>query len=61
MYLAKIYVTLKPTTPESEEIVYGALLELARASEWVVVISGNHDNPRRLAAKKKEVLEVILY
>ena len=37
-------------TPESEEIVYGALLELARASEWVVVISGNHDNPRRLAA-----------
>ena len=37
-------------TAESEEIVYGALLELARASEWVVVISGNHDNPRRLAA-----------
>ena len=37
-------------TAESEEIVYGALLELAHASEWVVVISGNHDNPRRLAA-----------
>jgi len=37
-------------TPESEEIVYYALLELARVTEWVVVISGNHDNPRRLAA-----------
>ena len=37
-------------TAESEEIVYGALLELAHATEWVVVISGNHDNPRRLAA-----------
>ena len=37
-------------TAESEEIVYGALLELAHATEWVVVISGNHDNPRRLKA-----------
>jgi exonuclease SbcD len=36
--------------PEAEEIVYRALLELSRASEWVVVISGNHDNPRRLEA-----------
>jgi len=36
--------------PESEEIVYRALLDLSRASEWVVVISGNHDNPRRLEA-----------
>ena len=37
-------------TPESEEIVYQALLELAHACEWVVVVSGNHDNPRRLSA-----------
>ncbi|HXV63906.1 MAG TPA: exonuclease SbcCD subunit D [Vicinamibacteria bacterium] len=37
-------------SPESEEIVYRTLLDLARVVEWVVVISGNHDNPRRLAA-----------
>ncbi len=36
--------------PEAEEIVYRALLDLSRSSEWVVVISGNHDNPRRLEA-----------
>jgi DNA repair protein SbcD/Mre11 len=36
--------------PESEDIVYRALLDLARLTEWVVVISGNHDNPRRLEA-----------
>lgn len=36
--------------PESEDIVYRALLELAQSTEWVVVISGNHDNPRRLEA-----------
>ena len=37
-------------TAEAEEIVYGALLELAHDTEWVVVVTGNHDNPRRLAA-----------
>ena len=37
-------------TPESEAIVYRALLDLAEACAWVVVIAGNHDNPRRLAA-----------
>lgn len=36
--------------PESEEIVYDALLRLARTGAHVVVIAGNHDNPRRLAA-----------
>jgi exonuclease SbcD len=36
--------------PESEEIVYRALLDFSRTCEWVVVISGNHDNPRRLDA-----------
>jgi exonuclease SbcD len=37
-------------SPEAEEIVYRALLDLSKASEWVVVIAGNHDNPRRLEA-----------
>jgi exonuclease SbcD len=36
--------------PEAEEIVYRALLDLSQASEWVVVIAGNHDSPRRLEA-----------
>lgn len=35
--------------PESEHIVYRALLDLAQVAP-VVVISGNHDNPRRLQA-----------
>ena len=37
-------------SPESEEIVYDALLRLAQTGAHVVVIAGNHDNPRRLAA-----------
>lgn len=37
-------------SPESEQIVYNALLRLARAGTHVVVIAGNHDHPRRLAA-----------
>jgi exonuclease SbcD len=37
-------------TPESEEIVYRALLGLAATGTDVVVIAGNHDHPRRLAA-----------
>ncbi len=35
--------------PESEQIVYRALLALAEVAP-VVVIGGNHDNPRRLEA-----------
>lgn len=35
--------------PGSEQIVYRALLDLAEVAP-VVVIGGNHDNPRRLAA-----------
>ncbi|HEX4902365.1 MAG TPA: exonuclease SbcCD subunit D [Acidimicrobiales bacterium] len=35
--------------PESEEVVYRALLDLAQVAP-VVVIGGNHDNPRRLDA-----------
>lgn len=37
-------------SPESEEIVYDALLRLARTGAHIVVIAGNHDNPRRLSA-----------
>lgn len=37
-------------SPESEEIVYNALLRLARTAAHVVVIAGNHDHPRRLDA-----------
>ena len=37
-------------TPESEQIVYDALLRLARTGAHVVVIAGNHDHPQRLAA-----------
>ena len=37
-------------TPQSEQIVYDALLRLARTGARVVVIAGNHDNRRRMAA-----------
>jgi len=37
-------------SPESEEIVYRALLALARTGTAVAVIAGNHDNARRLRA-----------
>ena len=36
-------------SPEAEEIVYQALLALSKARH-VVVVAGNHDNPRRLQA-----------
>jgi exonuclease SbcD len=35
---------------ESEQIAYRALLDLARTGAHVVVVSGNHDNERRLHA-----------
>jgi exonuclease SbcD len=37
-------------TPEAERLVYRALLDLGRDGRPVVVVAGNHDNPRRLAA-----------
>lgn len=43
-----LFDTAAPS-PESEKIVYDALLRLAAGRE-VVVIAGNHDNPRRLQA-----------
>jgi exonuclease SbcD len=44
-----LFDTAAPT-PESERIVYGALLELAATGATVVVIAGNHDSARRLQA-----------
>lgn len=38
---------LPTPSPESEAIVYDALLGLADTGAHVVVLSGNHDNPRR--------------
>ena len=39
-------------TPESETLVYRALLDLRETGAQVAIISGNHDNPRRLGAVK---------
>lgn len=44
-----LFETAAPA-PESEHIVYEALLALAATGAEIVVIAGNHDNPRRLAA-----------
>ena len=46
-----LFDTAAPTA-ESEEIVYRALLGLSTAAGHLVVISGNHDNQRRLGAVK---------
>lgn len=43
-----LFDTAAPS-PESEQIVYDALLHLARGRE-VVAVAGNHDHPRRLQA-----------
>jgi len=44
-----LFETSAPTA-ESESIAWEALLELASAAGHVVLIAGNHDNPRRLEA-----------
>lgn len=44
-----LFETAAPTA-ESESIAWQALLELAESAGQVVVIAGNHDNPRRLEA-----------
>jgi DNA repair protein SbcD/Mre11 len=46
-----LFDTATPTA-ESEQIVYEALLALSQCAQHVVMISGNHDNHRRLAAIK---------
>lgn len=50
LVVGDVFDTAAPS-PESEQIVYRALLELTAGGERpVVVVSGNHDNPRRLGA-----------
>lgn len=44
-----LFDTASPS-PEAERVVYRALLDLASTGATVVVIPGNHDNDRRLAA-----------
>lgn len=44
-----IFDTAAPS-PASEELVYRGLLDLAATGAQVVLIAGNHDNPRRIRA-----------
>ncbi len=44
-----LFDTAAPS-PESEEIVYRALLRFVETGATVVLIAGNHDSPRRIAA-----------
>ncbi len=44
-----LFDTAAPS-PQAEEIVYKALLELVTTGAHVALIAGNHDNPRRLRA-----------
>jgi exonuclease SbcD len=44
-----LFETAAPS-PEAEQIVYRALLDLAATGATVVVVAGNHDNPGRLRA-----------
>ncbi len=44
-----LFETAAPT-PESEAVVYDALLALAATGAHVVAVAGNHDNGQRLAA-----------
>lgn len=44
-----LFETASPS-PEAEEVVYRALLALARTGATVAVIAGNHDNAHRLRA-----------
>ncbi|MBK8505055.1 MAG: exonuclease subunit SbcD [Saprospiraceae bacterium] len=37
-------------SPEAEKIVFRTLLDLANTGAQIIIISGNHDNPRRLTA-----------
>lgn len=49
LVVGDIFDSAAPTA-ESERIAYAALLALAATGASVVVLSGNHDNERRLAA-----------
>lgn len=47
-----VFETAAPTA-EAESIAWQALLKLAESAGHVVVIAGNHDNPRRLEALRE--------
>lgn len=49
LVVGDLFETAAPT-PESERIVFHALLELAATGATVVVLAGNHDSARRLQA-----------
>ncbi|MFN8040418.1 MAG: exonuclease subunit SbcD [Acidimicrobiales bacterium] len=50
LVVGDVFDTAAPS-PESEQIAYQALLDLSHHGERpVVVVTGNHDNPRRLGA-----------
>lgn len=49
LVVGDLFETAAPV-PEAEEIVYRALLDLAATGAHVVVVGGNHDNPKRLEA-----------
>ncbi len=49
LVVGDLFDTVAPS-PEAEAIVYRHLLGLAQTGARVAVVSGNHDNPRRLAA-----------
>lgn len=49
LVVGDLFDTAAPA-PEAERIVYRTLLDLAGGGRRVIVVSGNHDNPRRLAA-----------
>ena len=50
-----IFETAAPS-PEAEQVAWHALLDLVDAAGRVVVIAGNHDNPRRLHALRELML-----
>ncbi|PYP90084.1 MAG: exonuclease sbcCD subunit D [Candidatus Angelobacter sp. Gp1-AA117] len=47
-----VFETNAPS-PDAERLVYGALAEMIGAGIPVVVVGGNHDNPKRLAALRE--------
>ena len=49
LVVGDLFDTAAPS-PEAERIVYRALLDLSATGATVVVVSGNHDNERRLQA-----------
>ncbi len=56
-----LFDTAAPS-PDAEKVVYRALLDLVEAGAQVVLIAGNHDNPRRWTAVRPllELAEVHL-